>query len=67
MAAPITYGLGFWCANTFWKAPGVYIHMHQISSPYHVRAGRNYHFSVETFSANGAVTPYFGPFDRVTC
>jgi hypothetical protein len=27
-AAPTTYGLGFRRANTFWKAPGVYFHMH---------------------------------------
>jgi hypothetical protein len=40
-----TYELGFWGANTFWKAPGVYIHMHQTSCPYHVAAGRNLHFS----------------------
>jgi hypothetical protein len=49
MAAPTTYGLGFRRANTFWKAPGVYFHMHQTSSPYHVRAGRNPHFGAETF------------------
>jgi hypothetical protein len=40
--------------------------MHQTSSPYHVRAGPNLHFSVETFSANGVVTPYFGPLGRVS-
>jgi hypothetical protein len=28
-AALTMYGLGFKRANTFWKAPGVYIHMHQ--------------------------------------
>jgi hypothetical protein len=44
-AAPTPYGLGFWHANTFWKAIGVYFHMHQTSSPYHVGAGRNLHFS----------------------
>ena len=66
-AAPTTYGLGFRRANTFWKAPGVYFHMHQTSSPYHVGAGRNLHFSVETFSANGAATPYFGLLGRVSC
>jgi hypothetical protein len=32
--------------------------MHETSSPYHVGAGRNHHFSSETFSANGVVTPY---------
>jgi hypothetical protein len=66
-AAPTTYGLRFWRANTFWKAPRVYFHMHQISSPYHVGAGRNHHFSVETFSGHGAATPYFGPLGRVSC
>jgi hypothetical protein len=35
-AAPTTYGLGFRRAITFWKAPGVYFHMHQTSSPCHV-------------------------------
>jgi hypothetical protein len=49
------------CVNTFWKAIGVYFHMHQTSSPYLIGAGRNLHFSEETFSANGAATPYFGP------
>jgi hypothetical protein len=33
--------------------------MHQTSSPYHIGAGCNRHFGVETFSANGAATPYF--------
>jgi hypothetical protein len=32
--------------------------MHETSSPYHVGADRNHHFSSETFSANGVVTPY---------
>jgi hypothetical protein len=41
--------------------------MHQISHPYHVAADRNLHFSAETFSANGATTPYFGPLGRVLC
>jgi hypothetical protein len=58
MAALTTYGLGFKRENTLWKSPGVYFHMHQTSSPYHVEADRNHHFGVETFSANGAVTPY---------
>jgi hypothetical protein len=49
MAAPTTYGLEFRCANTFWKSPGVYFHMHQTSNPYHVRAGCNYYFGVEIF------------------
>jgi hypothetical protein len=66
-AAPTPYGLRFWRANTFWKAIGVYFHMHQTSSLYHVGAGRNIHFSAETFSANGAATPYFGPLGRISC
>jgi hypothetical protein len=49
MAAPTTYGLGFRHASTFWKALGVYFHMHQTSSPYHVGAGDNHYFSAETF------------------
>jgi hypothetical protein len=67
MAAPTPYGLGFWCANTFWKAIGVYFLIHETSSPYHVGAGRNLHFSVEIFSTNSAATPYFGPLARVSC
>jgi hypothetical protein len=27
-AVPATYGLGFRRANTFWKVPGVYFHIH---------------------------------------
>jgi hypothetical protein len=49
MAAPTTYGLGFRRAITFWKARGVYFHMHQTSSPYHVRVGRNHYFGAEIF------------------
>jgi hypothetical protein len=41
--------------------------MHQTSSPYHVGVNRNHHFGAETFSANGATTPYFGPLGRVSC
>jgi hypothetical protein len=48
-AAQTTYGLGFRRANTLWKAPGVYFHMHKISSPYHVGAGHNHYFGAETF------------------
>jgi hypothetical protein len=48
-AAPTTYGLGFRHANTFCKAPGVYFHMNQSSSPYHLGASYNCHVSVETF------------------
>jgi hypothetical protein len=49
MATPTTYGLGFMRANTFWKAPRVFFHMHQTSSPYHIGADRNHYFGVETF------------------
>jgi hypothetical protein len=65
-AAPTPYGLGFWRENTFWKAIGVYFHMHQTLNPYPVGAGRNLHFSAETFSTNGAATPYLGPLGRVS-
>jgi hypothetical protein len=41
--------------------------MHQTSSPYHVRADHNLHFSAETFSTNGVATPYFDPLGRVSC
>jgi hypothetical protein len=67
MATLSTYGLGFRRANTFWKAPGVYFHMHQTSSPYHVGAGHNHYFGAEIFSVSGALTPYFGPLVRVSC
>jgi hypothetical protein len=66
MAALTTYGPGFKRANTFLKAPGVYFHMQQTSSSYHVGADRNHHFGAETFSANGTMTPYFGPLGRVS-
>jgi hypothetical protein len=46
---PNHVGLGFRHANTFWKAPGVYIHMHQTSSTYHVGAGQNHYFGAEIF------------------
>jgi hypothetical protein len=46
-AALTTYGLGFRHAKTFWKAPGVYIHMHQTSSLYHVGASHNHYFGAE--------------------
>jgi hypothetical protein len=49
MATPTTYGLGFRHANTFRKALGVYFHIHQTSSPYHVGASHNYYFGAETF------------------
>jgi hypothetical protein len=48
-AALTTYGPGFMRVNTFWKAPRLYFHMHQTSSPYHVGAGCNRHFGAETF------------------
>jgi hypothetical protein len=67
MAAPTMYGPGFRRANTFWKAPGVYFHMLETSSSYHVGADRVHHFGVEIFFANGAATPYFGPLGRVSC
>jgi hypothetical protein len=41
--------------------------MHQTSSLYHVEADRNHHFGVETFSANGVATHYFGPLGYVSC
>jgi hypothetical protein len=66
-AAPTTYGLGFRCENTFWKAPGVYFRMLQNSCLYHVGADRNHHIGAETIFANGAVTPYFRPLGRVSC
>jgi hypothetical protein len=62
-----TYGLRFRRANTFWKDSVVYIDIYQTSSKYHVGADRNHHFGAETFSANGAATPYFGPLGRVSC
>jgi hypothetical protein len=67
MAASTMYELGFRRANTFWKAPGVYFHMHQTSSPYHIGAGHNHYFDAETFSANSAATPYFGLLGRASC
>jgi hypothetical protein len=66
-AAPTMYGLGFRRANTFWKAPGVYFHMHQTSSPYLVGADTIIILLQRHFSANGAATPYFGPLGRVSC
>jgi hypothetical protein len=35
--------------------------MQQTTSPYEVGAGRNRLVEAETFSANGAATPYFWP------
>jgi hypothetical protein len=60
-AAPTTYGLGFRRANTFWKARGVYFHMHQISSPYHLGAGHNHYFSAETFFCQWCCDTLFWP------
>jgi hypothetical protein len=48
MAALTMYGLGFWRANTFWKDPGVFFHMRQTSSLYHIEANQNRDFSAET-------------------
>jgi hypothetical protein len=59
-AAPTTYGLGFRRANTFWKVPGVYFHMHQTSSPYHVGASRNHYFGTEPRCCNTLFWP-IGP------
>jgi hypothetical protein len=67
MAALTTYELGFRRANTFWKDPRVYFHVHQTSSPYHVGAGHNHYLVQRPFSANGAATPYFGPLGCVSC
>jgi hypothetical protein len=66
-ASPTTYGLGFRRANTFWKAPGVYFHMHQTSSPYLSESATIIILVQRPFSANGAATPYFGPLGRVSC
>jgi hypothetical protein len=48
-SSPTTYGLGFMHANTFWKALGVYFHMHQTSRPYQVGDSHNHYFGAETF------------------
>jgi hypothetical protein len=58
MATMTTYGIGFKGAQTSWKDSGVYFHMHQTSSPYHVGASLNHYFGAETFFANGAATHY---------
>jgi hypothetical protein len=58
---PTTYGLGLRCAITFWKAPGVYIHMHQTSSPYHVRGGRNHYFGAEIYFCQWCCDTLFWP------
>jgi hypothetical protein len=60
-AAPTTYGRGFERANMFWKAPGVYFHMHQMSSPYHVEAVHNHYFSAETFFYQRCCDTLFWP------
>jgi hypothetical protein len=60
-AAPTTYGLGFRCANTFWKAPGVYFHMRQTLSPYHVGADHNHYFGAETFFYKRCCDTLFWP------
>jgi hypothetical protein len=58
---PTTYGFGFLRANTFWKSPRVYFHMHQTSSPYHVGVGHNHHFSAETFFCQRCCDTLFWP------
>jgi hypothetical protein len=55
------YGLGFRRANTLWKAPVVYFHMHQTSSPYHVGAGHNHYFGAETFFCQRCCDTLFWP------
>jgi hypothetical protein len=60
-AAPTTYGLGFRRENTFWKAPRVYFHMHQTSSPYHVGVGHNHYFGAETFFCQRCCDILFWP------
>jgi hypothetical protein len=60
-ASLTTYGLGFRRANTFWKAPGVYFHMHQTSRPYHVGAGHNHYFGAETFFCQRCCDTVFWP------
>jgi hypothetical protein len=61
MAATTTYRLGFRRANTFWKAPGIYFHMRQTSSPYHVGAGHNHYFGAETFFCQRCRDTLFWP------
>jgi hypothetical protein len=60
-AASTTYGLGFRRAITFWKAPGVYFHMYQTSSPYHVGADHNHYFGAETFFCQRCCDTLFWP------
>jgi hypothetical protein len=60
-AAATTYGLGFRRANTFWKAPAVYFHMHQTSSPYHVDGGHNYYSGAKTFFCQRCCDTLFWP------
>jgi hypothetical protein len=56
-----TWGLGFWRANTFWKAPGVHFHMHQTSSPYHIGTSQNHYFGAETFFCQRCCDTLFCP------
>jgi hypothetical protein len=60
-AAPTMHGLGFRRANTFWKARAVYFHMHQTSSPSHVKAGHNHYSFVETFFCQRCCDTLFWP------
>jgi hypothetical protein len=55
------YGLGFKRANTFWKSPIVYFHMHPTSSPYHLGAGHNRQFSAETYFCQWCYDTLFWP------
>jgi hypothetical protein len=60
-AALTTYRFGFRRANTFWKDPRVYFHMHPTSSPYHLIASRNHHFSAETYFYQWCYDTLFWP------
>jgi hypothetical protein len=59
--APVAFGLGCRRANTFCKAPGVYFHMHQTSSPYHVKASHNHYFGAQTFFCQWCCDTLFRP------
>jgi hypothetical protein len=66
-AAPTMYGLGFRRGNTFWKALGVYFHMHQTSSPYHIGAGRNHYFGAGIFFCKWCCNTLFWPIGPLSC
>jgi hypothetical protein len=61
MVASTTYRLGFRHAKTLWKDHGVYFHMHQSSSPYHVGAGHNHYFGIENFFCQWCCDTLFWP------